>query len=151
MKRARIIGAVVAIVLLFALSGEATAMTLRMRANIGFSFIANDRELPAGEYWIEMVGSGGGRPLGSTLVLRSADGAVAHTLFANAFSYKEGDQTAYLLFNRIGRSYFLSKARYGSLESSLVRSRSEKVLKLAYLRDWYGDYPEVVKIAASLK
>jgi len=130
MKRVRIVGAVVAIVLLIALVGEATAMSPRMRANIGFSFFASDRELPAGEYWIEMAGSGG-RPIGSTVVLRSADGAIAHTMFANAFSYREGDQTAYLLFNRIGRSYFLSKARYGSLESSLVRSRSEKVLKRA--------------------
>jgi len=151
MKRARIIGAVVAIVLLFALGGEATAMTLRMRANIGFSFIANDCELPAGEYWIEMV----------WIRRRQADrihiGIEKRRRSCGAHAVRQrlqlqGRRPDCLSSIQSHRPLLLPVE--GPLWKFGIQPGPKPIGKGAEAglpQDWYGDYPELVKIAASLK
>jgi hypothetical protein len=149
MKRTSMILVVLTAIGLGSFVGVAAYTAPRMLVNIGFSFYVNDKQLPAGQYWVEMPNLGSGSATGSLLVFRSVDGSAYQMLLAKASGNRVGDQDAYLLFRRVGESYFLSKVHHGLIDSSVFKSRSEKDLKLAYARDWYGDSSDFVKVAAT--
>ena len=117
----------------------------RMRVNIGFSFYANDQLFPAGEYWFEIRPLGQGTQAGSPMAIRSEDSSICQFLTAATFGSE--DAGTYVVFNKIGSSYFLRRIQQDGLQGSLPKSHSEKEIKAAYSAGSHSD-TETVKIAA---
>jgi hypothetical protein len=149
MKKTAKMMVVLGIVLLGAVIAASAATAPRMRVNIGFTFYAGEQQLPAGEYWVELRSTDSYSATGSLLVIRSLDESAYQMLLAKPESQHMDDSAAYLLFNRIGDSYFLIKAHSGSIDSNVFKSRSEKQVKMAFARDWLSDSAEVVKVLAT--
>jgi hypothetical protein len=149
MKNTAKIMVVLGIVMLGAVIAASATTAPRMRVNIGFTFYAGEQQLPAGEYWVELRSMDAYSATGSLLVIRSLDESAYKMLLAKPETERQDDSAAYLLFSRVGDSYFLTKAHTGGMDSSVFKSRSEKQVKLAVARDWLSDSAEVVKVLST--
>jgi len=146
MKKALALVVVLAAVLLGAVATASAATMDRMRVEIGFSFYANDQLMPAGDYWFEIRSLGVGTLAGSPIAIRSAEGPVFQFLPATAVGSERYEVGTYVMFNKVGGSYFLRTVQQGELRGTLPKSRSEKEIKMA---DNTGLVTDTVIIAAA--
>jgi hypothetical protein len=86
-------------------AGSAFAQTIRVQANIPFSFSVNKETLPPGLYEIQSVGSSDGK----TLMIRDGNLHVKALALANGIQSLESSKQTKLIFNRRGSRYFLSQ------------------------------------------
>jgi hypothetical protein len=149
MKRTLMVMVVLGAVLLGTMVAVSAFTSPRMRVNIGFSFYADDQLLPGGEYWFEIRSLAGGTLAGSPIAIRSEDGSVFQYLTARVVGSERKDEGAYLVFNKVGGSYFLRKIQQGSMQGNLPKSHSEKEVKAAYSTAGSDSAAEIVKIAAA--
>jgi hypothetical protein len=146
MKRTLMVMVVLGAVLLGSMVAVSAYTSSRMRVNIGFSFYADDQLLPAGEYWFEIRPMGQGTLAGSPMAIRSNDGSIYQFLTATAVG--SVDAGTFIVFNKVGGSYFLRKIQQDGLQGSLPKSHSEKEIKAAFSAG-SGSATEIVKIAAA--
>ena len=115
----------------------ATALTVRIRAEIPFDFMVGNRRMPKGEYLIESVNDSG------TLTIRNAKKGKAVTFMT--IRHKPTDKPkSKLIFNRYGDQHFLSRIWDGSSETVLKieKSKAEKrAAKLAKKEDNPDEVP----------
>jgi hypothetical protein len=148
MRRTTMILVILSAVLLTTVAGVFADTPARMRVNIGFSFYADNQLLPAGEYWFE-IRPISGTMAGAPMAIRNDAAAVYQYLGAVATGSEQKDFGAYVVFNHVGSSYFLSKVQQGSLQGNLPKSRSQKELKSASTAGGTLTAVETVTIAAA--
>ena len=149
MKRALMVLVVLCAVLLGTIVAVSAYTVPRMRVQIGFSFYADNQLLPAGEYWFEIRPVGIGTLAGSPMAIRNTDGSVFQFLPATAVGCETKEIGTYVVFNKIGGSYFLRSIQQGSLRGSLPKSHSEKEVKMASNTGASASASETVIIAAA--
>ncbi len=106
---------------------RAQSTTVVGRVNIPFSFIINNRTIPAGEYTIE-------RPLQGTdqaILIRRGDGRAIGMFLTHSVQTSASSDLGKLVFHRYGDQYFLSQVWTGgdNVGLELTRSRRERVLQ----------------------
>jgi hypothetical protein len=97
-----------------------------LRADIPFDFGVKDKVLPAGNYQLIYDNSRGGVFISG---LDQNGGAFASTILTGAV--RQRDETALLVFNRYGHTYFLSQVWQGAGGRSVIelpKTRSERDL-----------------------
>ncbi len=85
-----------------------SAQTVRLKADVPFSFVINHATLPAGEYWVESIGIGE-----SALVIRGVDTKSASLIMSHACESLKAASHTELVFHRYGGQYFLSQVWVG--------------------------------------
>ena len=131
MKKALALVVVLSAVLLGAVATASASTVARMRVEIGFTFYADNQLMPAGDYWFEIRPLGVGTLAGSPISIRSEEGPIYQFLSATAVGSEGKDAGTYIVFNKVGGSYFLRTIQQGELRGSLPKSRSEKEVKMA--------------------
>jgi hypothetical protein len=149
MKKALTIGFVLCAVLLGAVAAASASTVARMRVEIGFAFYADNQLMPAGDYWFEIRPLGVGTLAGSPISIRSDEGAIYQFLSATAVGSQSKEMGTYVVFNKVGGSYFLRTIQQGELRGSLPKSRSEKEVKMADNSGGTGPATEIVILAAA--
>jgi hypothetical protein len=87
-----------------AAAGAIPAQSLKVQANIPFSFVVNGKTLPAGEYNVRRVTSP------DTMIIRGVKhGEGAFTAFVPTTEPSARQGTARLVFHRYGNQYFLAQ------------------------------------------
>jgi hypothetical protein len=86
-------------------AGSAHAQTIRVRANIPFSFSVNNETLPPGRYDLQSFGSADGK----TLMIRDCNLRAKALVTAHGVQSVEASKQTKLVFNRSGDQYFLSE------------------------------------------
>ena len=97
--------AVIAFLSLLMAAGSAHAQTIRVRANIPFSFSVNNETLPPGRYDLQSFGSADGK----TLMIRDCSLRARALVTAHGVQSVEASKQTKLIFNRRGDQYFLSE------------------------------------------
>jgi hypothetical protein len=122
---------------------------LRMKVNVEFPFQVYDDKLPAGEYYVELRSIGGASASGSLIAFVWKDGS--RFIFPSAYTagYRSSNSEAYLLFKRVGTSYFLSKVHQNNIEASIGKSKTQKEMELAYAREIQTAATKNVKVSAT--
>jgi hypothetical protein len=151
MKRAFALILALTIVILMSLVETSASTVSRMKVNIGFSFYVADSQLPAGEYWVEMVNTGLGTLVGSAPAIRSVDGSVFLFLAARAQGSDKNDPSCYLEFKHVRDSYFLSKVHQSFIEVWLPKSRTQKEIVQAYPKGSKEAQATMVSVAAEMQ
>ena len=102
MKRQAV--SLISLLSLLLVAGSAIAQTIRVRADIPFSFAVGSKTLPAGTYDLGTISDDT-----KMLQLRARNGNTGMTVVSNAAeNLKPADRTK-LVFNRYGDRYFLSQ------------------------------------------
>ena len=83
----------------------ASAQTVRLKANVPFSFVVNRATLPAGEYSAESMDD-----QGIVLAIRSSNGKGTNLVVSNSCQSLNAASHTKLVFHRYGSRYFLSQA-----------------------------------------
>ena len=94
-----------------------------VRSNVPFEFIVGDQSLPAGEYIVKSISSGGE-------VLGIANRALTRStirMSRNLVSRKS--QTSQLIFHRYGNQYFLAEVWTAETGKQLAKSKQEQALQ----------------------
>lgn len=113
--------------------GMATgACAATTRVTVPFAFYAGDVQVPAGEYLVELNAMGLTAP-GSYIVLRNQNANILHAVMGMPSGVE--DRGAYLVFNRYGDTYFLNQVRCASIKAQLGKSKVEKEMSLASVKD----------------
>jgi hypothetical protein len=95
---------------------------MTVSTNIPFEFVVGDHTLPAGEYVIEAVISGG-----AALAIRGSDNGESVVRLAEPIGAMSKRKSARLVFHRYGQNYFLTQIWSGdSLGRQLVKSKQER-------------------------
>jgi hypothetical protein len=82
----------------------ASAQTVKVKANIPFSFVVNRATMPAGEYQVESMDRDGG-----VLAIRDANSKTTNLVISNACQSRKATTHTKLIFHRYGDRYFLSQ------------------------------------------
>ena len=82
----------------------ASAQTVKVKANIPFSFVVNRATMPAGEYVVESMDRDGG-----VLAIRDSHAKITNLVIANACESHKAATHNKLIFHRYGDRYFLSQ------------------------------------------
>lgn len=94
-------------------------------ANIPFDFVVADKTLPAGNYKVSSLTSGG-----NTLKISSRDGKSAAIRFSDLIPERSEQRTARMVFHRYGQKYFLAEVWSGDdYGRELRRCKTERVLQ----------------------
>lgn len=149
MRKALALVVVLSAVLLGAVATASASTVARMRVEIGFTFYADNQLMPAGDYWFEIRPLGVGTLAGSPISIRSEEGPIYQFLSATAVGSEGKDTGTYIVFNKVGGSYFLRTIQQGDLRGNLPKSRSEKEVKMAGNSGGISLATETVIIAAA--
>lgn len=120
-------------------AGRAAAqVSINVRADIPFEFVAGSTTMPAGQYSLTR----GVSP--AILLVRSEDGRSIANILANAAIAKEAPAESQLVFNKYGDRYFLAQIWTAGqdLGCQLVKQRMERELSQRA-----GDYQRVIILA----
>lgn len=121
-------------------TASAYAQTIKVKANVPFSFAVAKSELPSGEYTIQSVD-----PANRALMISTA-GQKSFMVLANSCSQTNPAASTKLVFHRYGDSYFLSEVwmqgnnaghqlMKSTREVEMAKSqRAQEVIVLAELR-----------------
>ena len=115
--------AMVALASSLVLAGQSFARPRVLEANVPFAFEAGNKRLPAGQYQIESVTTGGG----TLEVIRQVNGEARATISTIATEPRGANSNAELVFHRYGNSFFLYQIRDGEGKArQLFESKQEK-------------------------
>ena len=121
-------------------------------ANIPFDFVVADKTLPAGNYMVTSLTSGG-----NTLKIGSRDGKSAAIRLADVIPERSEKRTARMVFHRYGQKYFLAEVWTGDdYGRALRRCKTERVLQYELASNTSksdsanGSY-QIVEVVASLR
>jgi hypothetical protein len=129
--RAQILAVAGALMLSMVAAGECRAQSKALEANIPFAFEAGSKTMPAGNYRIESMPTGGG----SLQVIRSANGNAKVTNSTIAEAAPDAAAGPGLVFHRYGSQYFLAQIQTGDGHTrELFPSRKEKEVAHAQSR-----------------
>ena len=94
-------------------------------ANIPFDFVVADKTLPAGNYKVSSLTSGG-----NALKISSRDGKSAAIRLSDMIPERSEKRTARMVFHRYGQKYFLAEIWTGDdYGRELRRCKTERVLQ----------------------
>jgi len=82
----------------------ASAQTVKVKANIPFSFVVNRATMPPGEYMVESMDRDGG-----VLAIRDSNSKTTNLVTSNACQSPKAAVHTKLIFHRYGDRYFLSQ------------------------------------------
>lgn len=82
----------------------ASAQTVRLKANVPFSFVVNRATLPAGEYSVESMDD-----QGIVLAIRGSNTKTTNLVKSNACASLKASSQTKLIFHRYGGRYFLNQ------------------------------------------
>ena len=82
----------------------ASAQTIKLTANVPFSFIVDRATLPAGDYLLESMND-----QGSVLAIRDQNSKVKSLVMSNSCSTLKAVTDTKLIFHRYGNRYFLKQ------------------------------------------
>jgi hypothetical protein len=82
----------------------ASAQTVKVKANIPFSFVVNRATMPAGEYLVESMDHDGG-----VLAIRDSNSKTTNLVISNSCESVKAATHTKLIFHRYGDRYFLSQ------------------------------------------
>jgi len=82
----------------------ASAQTVKVKANIPFSFVVNRATMPAGEYLVESMDHDGG-----VLAIRDSHSKTTNLVISNSCESVKAATHTKLIFHRYGDRYFLSQ------------------------------------------
>jgi hypothetical protein len=121
--RVQILAVAGALMLSMVAASECRAQSRALEANIPFAFEAGNRTMPAGNYRIESMPTGGG----SLQVIRSAEGDAKATISTITEAAPDAAAGPGLVFHRYGSQYFLAQIRTGDGRArEIFPSRQEK-------------------------
>jgi hypothetical protein len=104
-------------------AAAANAQALTVQANIPFSFVVGNHELPAGQYDVRPgIGNAG------ILSVRSSDGTQGALAITSSCTNRNWSGNTELVFHRVGQRYFLSSIRVEGYEfgRQLPKNRAEQ-------------------------
>jgi hypothetical protein len=140
---------------LFILFGFILAMTVAAQAqtaariivHVPFDFVVGKQTLPAGEYTVKSIGTGG------TLLVQSEDGDKAQIVATYQITAAKESKTARLDFRRYGDKYFLATVwTPGRADGREVRnSQLERFVRHEYTARGEKAEPEIVSLKAELQ
>lgn len=129
--RTQILAVAGAFMLSLAATGECGAQSKALEANIPFAFQVGTKTMPAGNYRIESMPTGGG----SLQVIQSVDGKARATFSTIAEAAPDAMAGPGLVFHRYGSQYFLAQIQTGDGHArEAFPSRQEKELARAQSR-----------------
>ena len=106
-------------------SANAQVTSTFVTANIPFDFVVGDKTLPAGNYKVSSLTSGG-----NTLKISSPDGKSAAIRLSDMIPERSQHRTARMVFHRYGQKYFLAQVWTGDdYGRELRRCKTERVLR----------------------
>jgi hypothetical protein len=108
---------------------SANGQSSRVRGNVPFEFIVGDRSLPAGEYTVRSMTSGGEVLRiadGDVLAIANGDGHRSTLRMANNLVSKGKAPSARLIFHRYGNQYFLAEVWSGEQTGKQLRKSSQE-------------------------
>jgi hypothetical protein len=104
---------------------SAYAETIRVKANVPFSFIVNRDTLPAGEYSLESIG------MGPSLLIQNADMKSRTIVNPNRCEAASASKQTKLVFRKYGNRYFLSQVWLEGAKSGQEFARSKREAEVA--------------------
>jgi hypothetical protein len=99
----------------------------RLRVTIPFSFYADGRVVPAGEYIFEIGAASPGAASATSVVIRNTDGTAVAVIFTMP-GWDRNMADDHLHFNRYNNTYVLSRVEGLGFQANLTMSRIEKEL-----------------------
>lgn len=103
-------------------AGAQAQTTQRVIANIPFAFTANNKNLPAGKYTIDVLNSSSDR---KAVQIRSMNGRFSAMVLTNTVTGKVADNSK-LVFERYDDQYFFAQVQVAGDSASLAALRSNK-------------------------
>jgi hypothetical protein len=125
-------------------NGQSTAV----RSNVPFEFIVGDRSLPAAQYTVKSIGSGG-----EVLAIDSRDANRSAMRMSSNLTSNTKSETPRLIFHRYGNQYFLAEVWTSESGKQLAKSKQERALQreLAAINPKGQNSYETIAIVASLR
>jgi hypothetical protein len=106
-------------------SANGQVTSIFVTANIPFDFVVADKTLPAGNYKVSSLTSGG-----NALKISSRDGKSAAIRLSDFIPERRVKRTARMVFHRYGQKYFLAEVWTGDdYGRELIRCKTERVLQ----------------------
>lgn len=123
LKGVTMLGLVIALALVTAVTSAQAQTVERLKADIPFDYVIGDQKLPAGVYTIQRVGAWTDRGL----LLRKQDGSEKVLLMTDVVRSLNSKDETVLIFHRYGERYFLSQIwASGSTEGRALHKSSEE-------------------------
>jgi hypothetical protein len=115
----------VALAILTAVVSANAQSRMRVAASVPFEFVVGDHTLPAGDYTVETVTSGG-----AALAIQNSDNRESVIRIADPIEATNKKRPARLVFHRYGHSYFLAQIWSGeSTGRKLAKSKQELAME----------------------
>jgi len=98
---------------------------MKVTANIPFEFVVGGHTLPAGEYIVQAITTGGG-----ALAIQGSDNGESAVRLAEPIQAMTQRRSARLVFHRYGQKYFLAQIwSEDSIGRRLAKSKQERVME----------------------